>query len=403
MKPARHLALAAILSLCAAPLLAQDGMPIEADATKTLLDSLTRYNPEFAGESHYGVYLQGAKSIGMMKITVARAPAESAAAIYRCEMALDLKFGDSKISENEVALLQADFSLVSRSSVESNQEGENKTTENATVTIEDGHFVCKKSQDEREETFKLPVKGPNHESFVSTTLLVRSIDVAKPGTYAFKEMVWPELADEGGPQEEAKTRNVVITVPAVSEYEHRGKKLQAYQLTAKRDGETEMVFVVDANHRLLAFWPGDAPIKMILSAVATEARKDLEKAENVEASAKTPKGACAVYVLVLAKSKPTSALNAVMDWTALHAWLTTVNPGRWENTPVDEFADTLRGEFDALPAQFTKQVAKQFISLLATKNTGDDAAEVNGPGLPSPFKLKKQADGSWKIVQFPTG
>ena len=203
----------------------------------------------------------------MMKVTVGKAPSQGT---YRGEITFDLAFGNNRMAETEVATLTANFSLISRSTTETNREGETETTESAAVTLEDGEFVCKKSKGDDHKTFKLPADGLNHESFVSAILLVRSLDLTKAGTYTFRELDWPELASEGAAQEEPQARVVKVKVSAASEYEHRGKKLQVHRLLVTRPGEEDTTFVVDSRNRLLGFWPAKAPIKMVLAADAAE-------------------------------------------------------------------------------------------------------------------------------------
>ncbi len=396
----RHHIVLAILALSlVAPADAQEtsGRDEAFARGKAVLAALKEADTTLFGTTFFGFYLHETQNIGTMRFDVSAAPEESGA-VYRVAMDLKMAVGTQKVTGKFEALLDAGFGLVSRSSVEITEVPEGRITKKERNRREGGEWVYEAEIEGPAPTYRIATAEPDHWEMASLMLLVRRIDSATPQTFVFRGIHWPkpEEIDEPPPA----VKDIVLTVEAPVKGSHRGGALEARRVRVEKTDDETTVFTLDEKGHILSARPGNVPL-LIVAGTEEECARDLPGATDSAGprGATTPKDAAMVYLRVLAKDLPVSALDDVFDYDALYEGLKTENEAIGNLTP-EQFAETLRTQFESQEAAFTKEQLAAVEPALGVEETGE-TAKVTIPGAEeSPFLLRRTPSG-WKITRFP--
>ena len=376
----------------AAPALAQgdDERAAALARGKAVLEKLKAADPALFGTQWFGIYLNGTTNIGKMKLTTAAAP-EGSGAAYLVAMEMSLTFGPQKHSGTFEALFDAGFALVSRSSVEVTEVPEGRIEKKETFRQVDGEWVFEADIDGHKTTVKLATGEPNHWEMSSLMPLVGKLDASKPQTLIFRGIHWPKPEESDDPPPAVK--DIVVTVLEPAKISYRGPEVEARMVRVEKTDDDTTDFALDATGRVLAAKPLGPPI-VIVAGTEEECGKDLPAA-----GAATPKEAVIVYMRVLAKDLPVSALDGVMDFAALLAGMGAENEAIAKQD-IATFAANLKSSFAEQDAPFTKDDVAQIEPQLTTTEDGDEA-KVTLPDMEDDPFLVHRIGGVWKITRFP--
>lgn len=368
--------------------------PVRADeaeeAGQRLLEGLDKgYDARLEGSTTLGIYMAG-KSLGTIQTSVERAP-EGSGAVYLQKMEMKLAVGPSKVHNQGEALLDARLALVSSTQTEREEQG-GQVKEVKKVTRREGDgFVREQTTGAETVTFRAPGGSEDHDE--SLIVLLR-LAGNQPGKYAFRGLEWPKAAGA-----EPAWQALTLDVAAAAETEHRGAKLQAHQIKALKGDDEEMQLVVTVEGKLLAMLPGGRPIKMI-AGTPEECAQDLPRPDKPAAAGVSDvMEAVEIYFRVLSGERPMDEIDRVMDWKAIQDQAAQDNPDVNTVTP-EQFGELTKAEIKQhVPAIQPEQVGL-VMQLLQSKVEGDEA-EVQLPGKEEKFRLRKQADGTWRIYVIP--
>lgn len=324
---------------------------------------------------------------GTYTLVVEKAP-EGSDAVYAARVDGSVQAGAERFVGHEEFLLDGTFSLLSRVAKETQADGQDQTLDIARVPGGWTYLEVKPTKRTRKlSTFE----GKNHWDPISLLLLARRLKGHAPVSFLLHGVEWS--GDQG--------KGVVMPaeLSALEDFEHRGETVKARRLMVVRPGKDIMILQVDTGGRLLAWWPKGAPIRLV-AGTAKQLEADDATAKQLEAGPKTALGAVVVYFQVMGKLKPAAALDAVLDWKAIHAEMVAESPNVGILS-IEALADLMKRQIGQAPATMSKEQLDMLTSMLQVKIDGDKAT-VEAPGGEGDdfFKLVKRAEG-WKIVHFP--
>lgn len=387
MKPSVYLFCAAALF---SPAVVARADEAEEAGHKLLTGLEAGFDARLAGTSCWGIYM-GGKALGTVESTVERAPEESGA-VYRERVVMQLSLGPRKMRQETTALFDARLGLIHSEQLERNQTGE-EVSESRKVTRREGDTWVREQTGPDGKTVTLTAEGgENHEASLMLVLVVAG---NKPGKYALRGVEWPKT----GEGEAGTWHRLELEVAEAAEVEHRGAKVQAHAVKGTKGDEPPMQLVVSSEGKVLSMSPGGQPFKMV-AGTPEEAKQDLPSGPKAPVAGLTEvPAAIELYFRVLSGEQPIDGLDRILDWKSVHATIARDNPEVAEVTP-EQFAELTKAEIkQQIPAIPPEQV-NVVLPMLQTSVEGDEAV-VQLPGNEATFRLRKQADGTWRIYEFP--
>ncbi|GEM_PF-2826800 len=364
---------------------------------KALLASLKTFDESLTGTTFYGIYA-GTKNIGTIKTVVEKAP-EDTAGVYQAVFEMKMKIGSNEFSSNSRDMLDGSFAVLSHASLEEDPNG--PATEKR--SLKDGRWTLETSKGEESAVFGLAAPGPDHGEKSSHWLLARRIRTDEKRLYLLKGIAWPKATD-ADPEASGETeldasvyKDIRIAAAPPAPFEHRGASVTARVVTVTdTKGETTS-YAVGPGDKVLAFWPGDAPIK-IIAGTEEEAGADLAE-EAISDEARAVKDAVLVYFRVAAKAVDVDEIDKVIDWASVGKQLAELNP-MFKDMDAEQVAGIVKMQLANSPASVPKDQLDILEAMLKVSVDGDKASvKIKGEG-DKPFRLEKR-DGKWIIVQLP--
>lgn len=367
---------------------------------QALLGALSGCDEALLGTTRFGYYYQGFKRVGEATVKVERAPAGSGA-VYKATTSISMAFGPIRSRLHEEVLLDEKLALVSASYEDSEEEGEFRHQTARTLRREGTEWVAEQTIDGQRSAGRLAAAGPNHWDMTVMLLLVRKLDLSRPGSYELGGVHFT-LADEGEPPADGspapgelagERRRLVLRVEPAAEVQHRGKGVQAHVIHVERDGKEPLSATVTADRELIEFGGTNAPVRLI-AGTAEEVAADLPRPPR-PAEQLGPHAAVVTYLEVLGKLKPVDALDGVFDWGAIYQEL-GADSGLTQGT----FVEAMKEDYTHQPPLVTQEMIELTAALLEVSVQGD-TAEVRSPGVEGDPYLLRRAGGTWRITHFP--
>ena len=381
--------------------------PDPADPTQALLDGLEGCDESLLGSYHYALVFQGAKNMGRMNFTVARAD-DASGGVYSMEGTLGMSIGGRSREGTMSALLDARFAVLrdvdegvetrdGKSIRKREQFSRTGNTLNFEATQQPLDAQGEPSGEAQTATCSLEHPRPYHTDMASATLLVRVLDRSRPATYSLSTVAWPSATSDA-PAGDPKP--LTVEVGAAREVDVCGETITATPITVSKGSDRNpMVYYVDAQGGLAAFGPKSAPILFVAVASEAASRQDQGQTEiPLGKGSPTPKEAALQFMAVLSKQEPWETLDEVVDWSAILAQMNREKPSTQGLSPKG-MAELFRAEMEKRPAPMTPEQLAVFAERMVVEVDGD-AATVVMPGRGKRLELTRK-DGVWYITALP--
>ncbi len=346
------------------------------------------------GTYHFGVYLED-QNIGTYRFDV-EATTVRPDATYTVKGTAGMSFGPSTNKVEQTDHLGADLSLVHSKSVEHRNDGGQETLTDTEVRLDGTIWRWTEVENGTESTATLEYSAPLY---------------AGPGNYLVVAMSLPLDDDFSGlslasVDWEAQTAtgtaaladDTTIEARPWSDFDFRGEtvRVRVFLFTSPGTGNPMNVAVTE-EHKVIAFWPENAPVKMI-SGTEEQCSANLAVPEREPQPEMTPTAAATVYLKVLAKVEPLDRLDDIVDWDAAYEQIVAIAPDAQGLTP-ETLRALMRAQLGAAEAPYSPEDVATILPGITEKITDDRASvDLAGQGR---IELRQREDGSWVIVEIP--
>lgn len=382
----------------ASPALAQSKQPPPSEeARKSGAEFLAglKFDKTLCKTHRFGVYM-GDRNAGQVEITVAPAIKGSGAA-YRVSLRQTFRLGVLKTTQLEEHLLDAGFARI-KSSRAIDRTGQLTTF--GVVRQGEGWAYFGKSGGERQAAV-FADKTQDHSDLVSRLLLAQVLARrAKPARFDLRGIAWPDPESfVASPRFVPSTNRLTFQLGKVGAHEHRGKKLQAREVSVSGDEYGRgLIVTLGLKGELLAFhFDGDSRVNVLGD--RTEAKAPLPGLEDKDLAA--CRKLVELWIEVGLREKKSKALSSHVDWASIakgagkkHKRLAGLGPAELESA----FLERLRTPaplYSALGSGHLKGML-----LVDRAKDGGPRVEFLGSFGDSAFRFRKKG-AAWQIVQMP--
>ncbi len=347
------------------------------------------------GDQLFGMYI-GNECIGQFSVGVQPATSRPDAT-YTVVSTAAMSFGPMQQNLRQTDQLDAQLSVLHSLSLEEEAAGEEATTTKKEVRLEGTSWILEQSIDGEETRHSIEFAGAVYDDPAAFLLVAMMLPL--DGEFTGTELASLNWPDDDEPDKVAAYGVTTVEVGPWTEFDLRGEMVQVRELVfSKEGGNGPMNVAVTAEHKVVAFWPANAPIRVIAGS-AEEVMANLpEEAAGDPQPVDNPKEAAVVYFKVLGKLEELGRLDDVMDWEASAATLAAEDPNAQMTGA--QLRSVMRAQFEAAVAPFTKEQLDATLLMLEEKIDGDDARVWIKTNPGAAFELRKAEDG-WRIVNFP--
>ncbi|MBL4849475.1 MAG: hypothetical protein JKY65_28430 [Planctomycetes bacterium] len=357
------------------------------------LAALKEFDPALARTTTLGIYLRRQR-VGLLTSVVSRAPEESGA-VYLEETTVSLELlGRASYHQQVKVFMAADLSLIRKETVERGKLEAGPQVRRTILEQKESAWVRTNLQGEGEATRsaqRTPVKGPNYGPCLRA---VAAKLAATPGAYALPAILWA-----GRQRKVTGPATLTLTVSPAAEISHRGAKVKAVKVRLTGKGDPLDLWLTPGGQLLVMSGKG-IPYRFVAGTKDQVSRDLPEPAAPPALGTKTPKEAIEVFLLALARVKPTDSLDGVVDFKAVLADVIKADPKAPKIT-AKELATLFKTRIERGGGPMTKALAKKQLAKLRVKIKGLSAT-ARIPQHKEPFRLRKTTAGRWLIVAWPS-
>lgn len=369
---------------------------VSAQETTQPLAGLDGPQDILLGEHQFGMYF-GTECIGQFRVQVELATSRPDAT-YAVHSSANMSFGPMNQKMEQTDHLDAQLSVLHSQGSEVEVNGEETKTTKTEVRLDGDTWVHEETINEVETRHTIEYAGVVYDDPAAFLLaaMMLPLDEEFTGT-ELASLHWP---DEEEPDIVAAYGVTTIEAGPWTDFDLRGELVKVREfIFTKAGGNGPMHVAVDAEHHVVAFWPANAPIRVIAGNAEEIASNLPETGPTAEPQpVDTPKEAAIVYFRVLGKLDELSRLDDIMDWDASAATLNSESADA--NLTGTQLRQIMKAQFDAAAAPYTAEQLEMTLGLLEEKIDGETARVWISTNPEAGFDLRKAEDG-WRITNFP--
>ena len=382
-------ALVRVVGLCLALCSATMGFAKDSSPQIPFVDTEGKAAEIAPGVHHYGVYLNGRVSVGVMTLVVQRADKGG----FSVSNTWKMRVLGSSFTRLATAQLKEDLGILDWTEIATETMREAVQTK-TTHLSEARRNKWAGDRSANGQVLRAATKGnglPHHGLMESLLVLAPTLYNEEPGVYRASEIFLDFDAVDNS--DWADWRYFELQVHETSEFQHRGKTANVRVIRAIWPEEKAISFVVSEKGELLSFWTDEVPVRFVLGRLE-EVALHMPLAESILHES-DPRVAVRTFFEVMAKARPAHALDEIVDWTAVIQEL-----GKEPIGPlVDSFSKAMKAKLEKETPAVSPEEVPLILGMLDVELSGDEAS-VRMEGRSDKFQLRR-TDGKWLIVAFP--